>query len=188
MFSTTCLCFLSTFGQVYNYLQYNQSTLQKMSQTMYENIGVYLTLVSSKKIMRFFFYCKEIITIKSICNAYHSLLSVTQQFLNEKYSRVFAIVMISHHSTSCDKHSSKLCYGLRHLHFIWNKWLAITNDIGQTMTMIINHKSTALERSATNKRLRVHYPRPWFCSGPQTISYSVCVDDNEFISVSSHVT
>ena len=68
-------------------------------------IGVYLTLVSSKKNMTFF-YCKEITTIKNICNAccYLSALdfvsypTVSIGYSKEKYCRVFAIVMISHHT------------------------------------------------------------------------------------------
>ena len=69
------------------------------------NIGVYLTLVSSKK-THIFFYCNEIATIKSICNACSYLLAlnfvsystVSIGYSKEKYCRVFAIAMINHHT------------------------------------------------------------------------------------------
>ena len=76
---------------------------RKIAQTNV-NIGVYLTLVSSKKNMSFFFffffYCKDITTIKSICNACSYLLAlnfvsystVSIGFSKEKYCRVLPLL------------------------------------------------------------------------------------------------
>ena len=57
MFRTTWLCLISIFGPVCSYLQYNQSMFGLLFQkngTKTVNVGVYLTLVSSKKSMNFF--------------------------------------------------------------------------------------------------------------------------------------
>ena len=56
-------------------------------------MGEYLTLVSSKKKYDFFFYCKEIKTIKIICNAgsylsaihFVSYSTVSNGYSKEKY-------------------------------------------------------------------------------------------------------